>query len=227
MIIERVLQLIEFKGLNKSRFYKDTGLSNGFLDKVKDIGSSKLEDILNAYPDINPAWLITGKGEMIGTETIQDLGVTTMIPLYNDVATIGGTSSVADMNPGQPSEWINAGDWFRDATAAIRHYGDSMSEYPSGAILALREVMDRRIILWGRNYCIETNEVRITKKLQKGDDLHYVVAHSTNKDVYPDGSLIHQPIDIPVDAIRKLFLILGCVTKEYSSGSVGVNNIKM
>lgn len=65
MIVDRILQLIEFKGINKSRFYKETGLSNGFLDKVKDIGASKIEDILNTYDDINPEWLLTGKGYMI------------------------------------------------------------------------------------------------------------------------------------------------------------------
>jgi repressor LexA len=65
MIVDRVLRIIELKGLNKSQFYKETGLSNGFLDKVRDIGASKIEDILNAFPEINPTWLLTGKGDMI------------------------------------------------------------------------------------------------------------------------------------------------------------------
>ena len=65
MIVERIMQYIEYKGINKNIFYKETGLSNGFLDKVKDIGSSKIEQILNTYDDIEPNWLITGKGEMI------------------------------------------------------------------------------------------------------------------------------------------------------------------
>ena len=38
---------------------------NSFLDKVKDIGASKIEDILNSFPEINPEWLLTGKGEML------------------------------------------------------------------------------------------------------------------------------------------------------------------
>lgn len=64
-MIERLLQIIDYKGINKSIFYKETGLSNGFLDKVKDIGVSKLELILKAYPDIDMRWLITGEGSMI------------------------------------------------------------------------------------------------------------------------------------------------------------------
>lgn len=65
MIIERILSFIDYKGLSKNKFYKETGLSNGFLDKVKDIGASKVEYILNTYPDLSAEWLILGKGEMI------------------------------------------------------------------------------------------------------------------------------------------------------------------
>lgn len=65
MITDRILKIIELYNENKSKFYKKTGLSNGFLDKVKDIGVSKLDYILNSYPDINPEWLLTGKGEML------------------------------------------------------------------------------------------------------------------------------------------------------------------
>lgn len=69
MIIDRILKIIELKGLNKSRFYKETGLSNGFLDKVKDVGASKIELILNTYPDINPKWMITGEGSIFRTNS--------------------------------------------------------------------------------------------------------------------------------------------------------------
>lgn len=66
MIIDRILQIIDFKGINKNKFYKEAGLSNGFLDKVrKDIGSSKMEQILKAYPEINPDWFLTGEGNML------------------------------------------------------------------------------------------------------------------------------------------------------------------
>lgn len=66
LIIDRILQIIDFKGINKNKFYKEAGLSNGFLDKVrKDIGSSKIEQILNAYPEINPDWFLTGEGNML------------------------------------------------------------------------------------------------------------------------------------------------------------------
>lgn len=79
-VISRILEFIEYKKTNKSRFYKETGLSNGFLDKVKDIGASKIESILYTYPEINLNWLITGKGKMINSNNDADT-----IELLNDL----------------------------------------------------------------------------------------------------------------------------------------------
>lgn len=113
-------------------------------------------------------------------------------------------------------EYIDAGDWFGDATSAIRHYGDSMVEYPSGSILALKRVKDHNLLIWGRNYCIETSEFRITKRLQDGGE-DFILAYSSNTETYPDGTLVHSPIKIPKSSIRHIDMVLGCVTKEYSN----------
>lgn len=67
MITDRILRFIELKDINKNQFYKKTGLSNGFLDKVRDIGASKIEQILTTFPEINPEWLLTGNGDMLKT----------------------------------------------------------------------------------------------------------------------------------------------------------------
>ena len=45
-MIDRILQFIDYKGISKLSFYKEVGLSNGFLDKNKSIGSEKLVKIL-------------------------------------------------------------------------------------------------------------------------------------------------------------------------------------
>lgn len=145
-----------------------------------------------------------------------------LIPFYEDVSTVGGVNAMsADVDSAPAvSEWIDAGDWFRDATAAIQHYGDSMLEYPSGCILALKKVEDIRLLLWGKNYCIETDEYRITKQLQPGEDKNTLLAYSSNRETYPDGRLIHAPVQIPLESIRAIFSVLGCVIKEYNSGAM-------
>lgn len=65
---ERILQFIEYKKLSKNKFYKETGLSNGILDKQGGISSDSLEKIYCVYPEINLDWLLTGKGEMFKKE---------------------------------------------------------------------------------------------------------------------------------------------------------------
>ncbi len=63
--VARVLEFIDSQGIKKSEFYLKTHFSNGYLDKVKELGADKIESIISAYPEINLTWLITGKGDMI------------------------------------------------------------------------------------------------------------------------------------------------------------------
>ena len=141
------------------------------------------------------------------------------IPLYDTVATIGGVNEMAAVNGvAAPTSTIDAGDWFRDATAAIKHYGESMIEYPPGCTLVIKEVLNRDLIVPGCNYVIETSEYRVTKRLQLGDDNTFR-AYSTNTETYADGKLVHEPFNIPKVEIRRMFLVLGYVVKT-NGGSV-------
>lgn len=230
-IKERILYLAENVEVSKQEFFRKINITYGNFTgdkKKRPINSDTIENILLSYPETNPEWLLTGKGEMLKEKTnavrkeqavYETAKRKNLIPLYEDAQTIGGTSTVANMEPVQHvSEWIDAGDWFPGATAAIRHYGDSMPEYPSGCILALKEVLDRSLIVWGRNYCIETSEYRVTKKIY--DDGDIITAYSTNEDTYKNGRLIHPPFPIPKKSILKMYLVLGYVVKEYSNGPV-------
>lgn len=219
---ERLIAYLDYKKVSKSDFGRSIGVSSAYVTSMrKSIDPEKLQSIAKNYPDLNTGWLMTGDGEMLksapGETYVQPRK---KIPVY-DARTIGGhndTVANPDENT-QVTEEIDAGDWFPEATAAIHHYGDSMVEYPSGSILALKRVNDRRLIINGRNYVVETTEYRITKQLQyTGGD--FIMAYSTNKETYPDGNLIHSPIKIPVETIRHIDLVLGCVTKEYSNGAV-------
>lgn len=72
-IRERIAEYLILKGISRYRFYKDTGLSNGFLDKPGSINSDNCEKICYCYPDINPEWLLTGKGEMLKSGELIEL----------------------------------------------------------------------------------------------------------------------------------------------------------
>ncbi len=72
-IRQRILDYLIIKDISRYRFYKDTGLSNGFLDKDGAINSDNCEKICYCYQDINPEWLLTGKGEMLKSPSIEAL----------------------------------------------------------------------------------------------------------------------------------------------------------
>ena len=68
--VQRLHQFIENKGISKYRFYQESGLSNGSLDKGENIGSDKCEKILYAFPDLNSDWLLTGRGPMLKSDAV-------------------------------------------------------------------------------------------------------------------------------------------------------------
>ncbi len=72
MILERLKQFIDYKGISVSGFEKSIGMSNASFSKSlrnkKAIGTDKLENILKVYPEINPTWLLRGKGPMLISE---------------------------------------------------------------------------------------------------------------------------------------------------------------
>lgn len=68
MIKERVIQLIESKGIPKESFYIKIGMTSAsFRGKAKEtpLNSNAIENILSEIPDVSPEWLLTGKGEML------------------------------------------------------------------------------------------------------------------------------------------------------------------
>lgn len=63
--VEKILKYLDSKGISKREFYRLTGISNGFLDKTKNIGSDNLAKIFSIYKDLNRDWLLMDEGDMI------------------------------------------------------------------------------------------------------------------------------------------------------------------
>lgn len=93
-IRERLRKFIDYKGISRYKFYKDLGLSNGFLDKEGNIGSDKCEKIIYQYPDLNIIWLITGEGDMLYNST-KNHNVNQSISGNNNISTGYGSIEVS------------------------------------------------------------------------------------------------------------------------------------
>lgn len=65
-IKNRTKEFIEHKGLTVSGFEEMCNLSNGYVSSMrKGYGREKLNNVLNAFPDLNRDWLLYGEGDMI------------------------------------------------------------------------------------------------------------------------------------------------------------------
>ncbi len=71
MIKQRVIQVIDLKGIKKEDFFNKIGMTSAnFRGKAKEtpLNSTAIENIFTAIPDLNMEWLITGKGEILKTK---------------------------------------------------------------------------------------------------------------------------------------------------------------
>ncbi|MDM1325892.1 helix-turn-helix transcriptional regulator [Myroides odoratimimus] len=102
---ERMLQFIEYKGITKNKFYTETGISNGVLDKKSGLSMETVEKFYSTYPEINEKWILTGEGDMIKSDHKQEpknevipitAGIVKYIPLVSQYAKAGYLAGFAD-----------------------------------------------------------------------------------------------------------------------------------
>lgn len=67
-IKERVMQILEYKGIAKENFFTQIGMTSANFRgnaKFTPLNSNAIANIFAIIPDLNLVWLITGKGEML------------------------------------------------------------------------------------------------------------------------------------------------------------------
>ncbi len=218
-ITDRILEVLNYKGISKYKFHKELGLSNGFLDKSRDIGTDKYAKILEYFPDINPEWLLTGKGEMLKTakkevekEPVLHPAVSGQkdaIPLVDVRANAGYGSFDSLITEGDISSHYVVPKFSRlKPDFMIEITGNSMApKYYSGDLVAVRKLESSEFIQWGRPHLIGTrNQGIMVKRLYPSDQDGHYKCKSDNPE-YP-------PFDVPLDEITGIALIVGVIRLE-------------
>ncbi len=97
-----------------------------------------------------------------------------------------GYLDLPQVNPGYP---------------VVRVSGNSMMpRIPDGSYIAIREIRDTSIIMWGAIYLVQLEDYRMVKYVRKhSDDTSKIILHSENPD-YDD-------IEIDRSAVLKLFIV--------------------
>ncbi|TWP23236.1 hypothetical protein ETU08_08815 [Apibacter muscae] len=67
--IDRLVEFMDFKCLNDNQITKIAGLSIGLIGRARKnksgLHTDTIEKILITFPELNPTWLLTGKGKML------------------------------------------------------------------------------------------------------------------------------------------------------------------
>lgn len=222
MVSERVGQYMAKKGISFYAFENSIGASRGSISKAvkegKSIGSQVLENILSVYTDLNPAWLLTGQGnvfvdndEILNNKQIDTYKLKTdsyvenqQIPLYDIEAIAGLVPLFQDSKSQDPIDHISI-PHLPKCDGAVYVTGDSM--YPllkSGDIVLYKEIHDvANEIFWGEMYLLGIDmsgeEYVTVKYIQKSENPGCVRLVSQNKH--------HQDKDVELSKIKALALV--------------------
>lgn len=209
-IVDIAHQLIDSKKFTLKEMYETLGVSRGTLyNYLQRKTSPTSEEAKEMFKRLN-----------IDTGHSSDDTPVKMIPFYDAVA-VGGNSMLADQESiSQPTEMINPGTWFKTAQGSLRVYGHSMfPKYPAGSIIAFKNGVNHSthsIIHYGEDYVIELEDRRIIKRVQKSREKGCIQVNSYNSMKDDVGALVFAPYDIPLDAIKRMYMVLGKVELETS-----------
>lgn len=208
-IRERLTHFINSKQISLSSFERHCSLSNGFVCKVGDsIRKAKLENISAVYPELNINWLLTGVGEMLNTDTTEEVKSIELVPLVP-------ISAMAGKLTGFSLEGITKEDCekiispIKGADFAVPVSGDSMYPlFPNGSRVLVQETNPNAFIEWGKVYVLNTCNGIVVKQLRKSDKEGYVSCYSFN-----DNS-IYAPFDIALADIHGFYKVLMCLSMQ-------------
>lgn len=220
MILDRIKEYIDKKGITIAAFERSVGMSNASFGKSlkggKAIGTDKLENILTIYQDINPSWLLTGEGNMLRLESekkekLPSVNQTYEGSPYFNVDFIGGFDVIVNDQTRNPDFYINYPPYNQEGVVWCNLTGHSMEpEISNGDIIALREVTTPiQYLPAGEIYGIVTEEYRTVKRVRLSQKEGFVRLIPSNK----SEEFCEQ--EIPISMILKVYAVLGSIRKFF------------
>ena len=227
---DKIFAFLEKKGITKTEFYAETGIeSSNFKGKNKDSlpGSAMLVKILTKYPDLSADWLLTGRGEMLKTNStltdtppdeqphVSDKDTKKVwiaqeneqgIPLIPFSAMAGALTGEQSALEYECERYVVPA--FSGADFLIAVKGNSMSPtYVSGDIVACQRVpMADLFFQWNKPYVLDTKQGAIIKRIKPGSDKQHVLIVSDNPD--------YDPYELTYSEIYAVALVIGIIRLE-------------
>ena len=210
MILDRIKQFIDFKGIAVSAFERSIGMSNASFGKsLKNggaIGTDKLENFLKTYPEVSPTWLLTGKGNMLVDLDNLTAGQKEGIPLIPLSAMAGALTGEQSVLEYECERYVIPA--FSGADFLMPVKGNSMMPtYISGDIVACQRVpMTDMFFQWNKPYVLDTSQGAIIKRIKPGSDKQHVLIVSDNKE--------YDSFELSYSDIYAVALVIGILRLE-------------
>lgn len=213
---ERIVQFIDYKGISKQSFFKETGLKRGFLDADKlqtSIPDVFVATIIATYPELNPEWLITGVGEMLRNtfllqQTAKEGGE--IVDFKNRPLPLVTTEEVANNHTGS---WLHKNRGFclpnfTDVDFLFQVRGIAMyPRYNNGDIVVCRLSDDKPVWQWNRIYVLKVSKREVfVRRVQQGRDFDHILLVPENPE--------YQPVEIRVDQVNLIAIVEGVLHFE-------------
>jgi len=175
-------------------------------------------NILSVYADVNPDWLLLGKGDMYRisdgkTNThIQEEAAPYItkqsqgIPLYGDLVATGGAHPLFIEGAETITQHIII-PGFEDCDGALVVTGSSMTpRIHSGDIILCKKQQLGTAIMFGEIYLVITSELRTVKYIRRAtkDDHIQLVPHNTAD---------FDPVEVPLSEVLHLYRVRGYVSR--------------
>lgn len=199
---QRLEAFIKMKKISVRKFEQRAGLSNGYMSQLRRSPTAeKIESIIDAFPELNRLWLLTGEGDMM----VSDWGAAPMeaSPAYGGQRLQGGSATGFSQEraevvgsvllPGLP-----VGPdvpYFQVRGDSMVCHADPSKSIPAGAWVGVRAHQSQSI-RWGEVYAFNTLDGPMVKKLlpsDKGDDYIRCVSYNVEEG--------YHPFDIPKNEI--------------------------
>ena len=217
--INRIFEYTSAKGLKPTRLEKEIGLSNGYLRTQErrdaDLGEGVLLKILDYCLDLNPIWVLTGKGNMLNTSAQQIIAHEEIpiaykskegIPLIPIDAMAGAlTENSQAVMEYECDHYVIP--MFKGAEFLSPVKGDSMQpKYYSGDIVACKRLPLDTFFQWNRTYVIDSEQGVLIKRVKQGVDENHIILVSDNPE--------YDPFPLEKAKIYSLSLVIGVVRAE-------------
>lgn len=217
----RLKETRNYLGLTVEEFYSPVmkAFNNGssIENNKRNLGKRLAKDIIEYY-NINPDYLNTGRGEKLlkvrpyHKKSFPPAQVNDERVPFFDVELTKLRTALPDIFSDNIPEYYVDYRPFNDCAAYLPIYGDSMApRFIAGEIIAIKEVVNHDIILWGEAHLVVTdhqaNGMVTIKLLYQHEDNTKIILRSTNPE-YSGDTVIDKM------SIIRLYIIKGKITRH-------------